>query len=86
VFSFAGWLQQMRVARGMRHAHLLRIPFPLALTLARLGQGIHPMLHPDNLYMLKAGYCADVGPFAEFLGRLPLYAVPHLFFCEANTP
>lgn len=85
-FSFADWLQKMRAARGLSRAPLLRIPFRLALALTWLGQGLSPMLRTDNLHMLKTGYRAEVGPLAEFLGRLPLGAEARLFFSDAIEP
>jgi hypothetical protein len=43
------------------------------------------MLRTENLHMLQRGYRAEVGPLAEFLGRLPLCAEPRLFFCDAGN-
>jgi uncharacterized protein YbjT (DUF2867 family) len=84
-FTFGEWLQRMRQAQGLPRAPLLRVPFALALTLARLGRYASPLLHPDNLLMLNAGYLADVQPLADFLGRMPRAFAPRLFFADALT-
>ncbi|MDR2001385.1 MAG: NAD(P)H-binding protein [Zoogloeaceae bacterium] len=84
-FTFGEWLQRMREAQGLPRAPLLCVPFPLALMLARLGRYISPMLHPENLLMLNAGYRADVQPLTDFLGRMPRPFAPHLLFANALT-
>jgi uncharacterized protein YbjT (DUF2867 family) len=83
--GFGEWLQRMREAQGLPRAHMLRIPFPLALALARLGYRFNPMLHPENLQMLKRGYWADVQPLVRFLGRLPRPFSRELFFADATA-
>lgn len=81
--TFAEWLQSMREARGMPRAGLLHIPFALAMSGAWLGRYLNPILQPENLRMLKAGYWADVQPLEQFLGRSPLKVEPKLFFSDA---
>jgi uncharacterized protein YbjT (DUF2867 family) len=81
--TFAEWLQQMREAQGISRARVIRIPFPMAMTLARLGRHINPLLHPDNVRMLQTGYRADIQPLAQFLGRMPLSVEPSLFFTDS---
>ncbi|MDA3878496.1 MAG: hypothetical protein PF483_15620 [Halothiobacillus sp.] len=81
--TFAEWLQQMREAQGISRARVIRIPFPMAMTLARLGRHINPLLHPDNVRMLQTGYRADIQPLAQFLGRMPLSVEPNLFFTDS---
>lgn len=84
-FSFAEWLQAMRLAQGLPPARVLRIPLAMALAGARLGGCFNPILRPENVRMLQKGYWADVQPLARFLGRLPRKAEPHLFFSGAAT-
>ncbi|ANJ67795.1 epimerase [Halothiobacillus diazotrophicus] len=82
--SFADWLQLMRLAQGLPPTGLLRIPYPFALTMAYLGRGLNPLLHPDNLRMLQAGYLGDPGPWTQFLGRKPRAPWPAGFFTDAR--
>lgn len=65
----AEWLQAMRCAQGLGRAKLWCCPPALAMGLARLGGFISPMLSPENLRMLQAGYHADHRPLEQFLGR-----------------
>jgi uncharacterized protein YbjT (DUF2867 family) len=83
--TFGAWLQQMREAQGLPRARLLRVPFRLMLMMAQVGRHISPMLQPENLLMLNAGYQADVQPLANFLGRMPRPYAPQLFFADALT-
>ncbi len=80
--TFAEWLQWMRKAQGLSRARLFHIPFSLASAVAHIAGNFNPMLRPENLRMLKTGYRADVLPFAQFLGRMPLNIEPHLFFSD----
>lgn len=82
--SFCEWLQRMREAQGLPRARLLHIPYPLALVLAHLGYRFDPMLHPENLLMLKRGFRADKQVLADFLERLPIAFSPQLFFADAT--
>lgn len=82
---FAEWLQRMRHAQGRPRAPVLRIPYRLAWLLAHAGRHLNPILQPENLRMLQAGYRAEVGPLIEFLGRPPLAVTPALFFVDAAT-
>ncbi len=82
--SFAAWLARMRAAQHLPPARPLTIPPPLALAAFRLLRHIHPLLHPDNLHMLLAGYHTEAGPFAAFLGRPPLPFSPEFFFLDAQ--
>ncbi len=70
--SFEAWLQAFRINRQLPPAKTVSVPFGLMLALARLGRFFMPILHPDNLRMLRQGNVADVQPLAEFLGRVPL--------------
>jgi uncharacterized protein YbjT (DUF2867 family) len=79
----AEWLQTMRRAQGLPRAALLRVPWGLAMLAARVGRYASPMLQPDNLRMLQAGYRADPGPLTRFLGRPPLPVEARLFFSDA---
>lgn len=80
--TFADWLQSMRQAQGLPRAGMFHIPLPLALALARLGRHFSPLLQPENLRMLQAGYRADVQPLTRFLGRMPLTVETRLFFSD----
>jgi uncharacterized protein YbjT (DUF2867 family) len=71
-FTFAEWLQRLRLAQGLPRGRLWRIPFAAAMAVAYLGRHLDPLLQPDNLRMLRAGYWADPGPLMHFLGRTPL--------------
>lgn len=82
--TFAEWLQTMRQAQGLPPTRLLHCPFPLAMAFTRVGRHFYPLLQPDNLRMLQAGYRADVQPLVHFLGRLPLAIEPRLFFTDAQ--
>lgn len=80
--TFAEWLQRMRQAQGLPRAPVLHVPIPLAMAFAGLGRHFSPMLHPENLQMLRTGYTSDVQPLARFLGRMPLAAESRLFFSD----
>jgi uncharacterized protein YbjT (DUF2867 family) len=75
-FSMAQWLQTLRQAQGLGAAGVLPVPWPLALTAARmLGRlpPFYPLLTQDNLRMLRggggAGYSVD--PLTALLGCPP---------------
>lgn len=86
-FSFAEWLQQMRLAQGLPRAGLLRIPYRAALASTYLARYFNPILQPDNLRMLQRGYRADCAPLARFLGRQPQSLEASLFFTDsAGSP
>jgi len=82
---FSEWLQRMRQAQGLPRARLLPIPFPLAMAVAYLARHMSPLLQPENLRMLQAGYRADAQPFAQFLGRSPLRVQSPLFFSDVAS-
>lgn len=79
-FTFAEWMQIMRQAQGLQRARLFHFPIPLAMAIARIGCHINPILHPENLRMLQAGYWADFRPLMQFLGRAPSAIEARLFF------
>lgn len=83
--SFANWLKKMREAQGLPPTPMLHVPFAIAMTCALLGRHLHPVLQPDNLRMLEAGYWADPAPVEKFLGRALLHSAPPLFFADAIT-
>jgi hypothetical protein len=82
--SFIEWLQWMRRAQGLPRAKCFHVPFQLALAGAWLGRYLNPILQPDNLRMLEAGYWADVQSLADFLGRMPLSVQPDLFLSDLD--
>lgn len=84
-FSFAEWLQQMRLAQGLPRAGLLRIPYRAALACTYLARYCNPMMQPENLRMLQHGYRADCAPLARFLGHTPKPAEASLFFTDSAT-
>jgi hypothetical protein len=51
---------------------------------ARLAYRFNPMLNPENIKMLDMGSSADVGPFAQLLGRSPLAFNPQLLCSDAH--
>ncbi|MBI4807831.1 MAG: NAD(P)H-binding protein [Nitrosomonadales bacterium] len=81
--TFAEWMQWMRRAQGLPPAPVFRIPFRLAMAIAKLARHFNPMLQPENLRMLQTGYRADVQPLVRFLGREPLAVQTGLFFSDA---
>lgn len=83
--SFAEWLQLMRLAQGLPRARLFHIPLVMAVAIAHLGRYFNPMLQPENLRMLQAGYWADWQPLVQFLGRPPLTVQPNLFFSDIES-
>ena len=66
------WLQLMRSAEGKSPALVISIPYKLSLAMANFGKHIIPLMHPDNLRMLKKGNYADTKQLTEFIGRMPL--------------
>ena len=70
--TFKAWLQSFRKHEQRLPARTVSIPFELILAFSRLGHFIVPLMHPDNLRMLKQGNVADVKPLVEFLGRFPM--------------
>lgn len=66
------WLQLMRSANGKPPATIISIPYKLSLAMAKFGKHIIPLMHPDNLRMLKKGNYADTRHLTEFIGRMPL--------------
>ncbi len=71
VFSFAGWLQQLRLDSGKKTVKTVSVPFKVMLTFSQFGKLCMPLMHPDNLRMLQQGNTADVEPLRELLGRMP---------------
>lgn len=82
--TFADWMQTLRAAQGLPRGRLLHVPYRLALSVALLGQALDPLLAPDNVRMLHAGYCADVAPAERFLGRPLLAPQARLLFEDAS--
>lgn len=70
--TFKDWLQSFRINEQREPAKTLSIPFNLMLMCAALGHFFIPLLHPDNLRMLRQGNVADVAPLTKLLGRTPL--------------
>jgi uncharacterized protein YbjT (DUF2867 family) len=66
------WLQLMRTAKGKPPATIISVPYKLSLAIANFVKHIIPLMHPDNLRMLKKGNYADTRQLAEFIGRMPL--------------
>lgn len=85
LWSFAEWLQRLRLAQGLPRTGLIHLPYGCALALARLGQPFSPLLRAENLRMLQAGYRADAAPWIRFLGREPLSAQDPRFFAETTA-
>ena len=83
--TFKQWLHTLRAAQGLTPCPTLRIPLRLALAVAWLGHHFSPLLHPDNLRMLQAGYQGDTQAFSALLGRRPLAFAPELLQQDAST-
>lgn len=71
-FTLTGWLQRLRAAQGLGPAPLLRMPLWLARALVAVGRPLDPMIRPDNLRMLLAGYCGKPCDAVALLGRAPI--------------
>ena len=83
--TFKQWLHSLRAAQGLTPCPTLRIPLPLALAVAWLGRHFSPLLQPDNLRMLQAGYQGDGQAFSALLGRRPLAFAPALLTQDASS-
>ena len=83
--TFKQWLHTLRAAQGLTPCPTLRIPLPLALAVAWLGHHFSPLLQPDNLRMLQAGYRGDTQAFNALLGHRPLAFAPELLQQDAST-
>ena len=83
--TFKQWLHTLRAAQGLTPCPTLRIPLRLALAAAQVGRHLSPLLHPDNLRMLQAGYQGDTQAFNALLGRRPLAFAPELLQQDAST-
>ena len=83
--TFKQWLHTLRAAQGLTPCPTLRIPLRLALAVAWLGHHFSPLLQPDNLRMLQAGYQGDEQAFSTLLGRSPLAFAPELLQQDAST-
>ena len=83
--TFSQWLQLTRRAQGIPTTRLLHIPFNLAVCFAFIGKFINPIIHPNNLRMLRAACKEDCQPLINFLGRPPLKIDSHLFFSDFET-
>jgi len=70
-FTFAEWLQRLRRHGGRSTAMTVAIPFGLVLASSYVIRYVAPILHPDNLRMLRHGNTSDVQPLAQLLGRMP---------------
>ena len=83
--TFKQWLHSLRAAQDLTPCPTLRIPLRLALAAAWLGHHFSPLLQPDNLRMLQAGYQGDGQAFSALLGRRPLAFAPALLMQDAAT-
>lgn len=70
--TFDTWLQSFRKHEQRPPAKTVPIPFQFMLALARFAHCFLPLMHPDNLHMLKQGNVSDAAPLTAFLGRSPL--------------
>ena len=83
--TFKQWLHTLRAAQGLTPCPTLRIPLRLALAVAWLGHHFSPLLQPDNLRMLQAGYQGETQAFNALLGRRPLAFAPALLMQDAAS-
>ncbi len=84
-FTFAQWLATLRAAQGLAPTRLLTLPYPLGLAVAHVGHYCTPLLQPDTLRMLQAGYLGDVAVLTRFLGHAPVPFHPALLFSTLAT-
>ena len=70
--TLAEWLRVIRARLGRAPAPILAVPWWLAMAFASVARFALPILHPDNLRMLRRGNTADVAPLTAFLGRPPI--------------
>jgi uncharacterized protein YbjT (DUF2867 family) len=82
--TFADWMQTLRQAQGRAAGRLWHVPYRLALSMAWFGQALDPLLAPDNVRMLRAGYRANGKPVEDFLGRPLLSPNAALLFRDAS--
>ena len=71
VFSFANWLQHLRLKKGKKATCTFSIPLTMMLGFSYFGRFVVPLFHPDNFRMLEQGSTADVQPLCQLLGRMP---------------
>lgn len=83
--TFKQWLRTLRAAQGLAPARTLNIPLRLALAATWVGRFFSPLLQPDNLRMLQAGYQGETQAFNALLGRRPLAFAPELLQQDAAT-
>jgi hypothetical protein len=69
--SLAEWLQQLRRQISKSPVRIFSVPFPLALIVAYLLHYIFPLLHPDNLRMLRQGNTSRNDAMVKLIGRMP---------------
>jgi hypothetical protein len=77
-------MQTLRQAQGRAAGRLWHVPYRLALSMAWFGQALDPLLAPDNVRMLRAGYRANGKPVEDFLGRPLLSPNAALLFRDAS--
>ena len=83
--TFKQWLHTLRSAQGLAQTRTLNIPLRLALAATEVGRHFSPLLHPDNLRMLQAGYQGDEHAFSTLLGRRPMAFAPALLMQDAAS-
>ena len=69
--AFADWLQTLRRLQGLPSASLIHVPWAWGHWGAGLLGHWLPMLHNDNLRMLKSGHRADATAWLGFWGHTP---------------
>lgn len=70
--TFKRWLLLLRGETRRNPPLIWSLPFSCLLALSYLAAPFQTLFGPDNLRMLQRGNTADVAPFADFLGRMPL--------------
>lgn len=70
--TFKRWLLLLRGETRRNPPLICSVPFSWLLALSYLAAPFQTLFGPDNLRMLQRGNTADVAPFADFLGRMPL--------------
>ena len=69
--SFADWLKQLRQQMSNSPVRIFSVPFSLALVVAHLLHHIFPLLHPDNLRILRQGNTSSNSAMEKLIGRMP---------------
>jgi len=68
-FTFAEWLQRLRIKKGKGKLYIVPIPYMLMKKMSHILKHIIPLLTQDNLKMLQQGNVASSDGMNKLLGR-----------------